>query len=169
METKWFTFAYGSITNSSGTLTLPVLDILPISFLSKSTIISSSALSFSLFLSSCWSLKSSSLSFPLGRVPFIGLVSIFLLTHLINLSGEFDNICASSKFKNAPNGAGLNLLKSLYNSKLVSSVSPLNLCVKLAWYISPCLMYSLTLWTAFLNSSFVKLDLSLIDVTSFSS
>ena len=43
--------------------------------------------------------------------------SQFKTNHItFRFSGELDSISNLSKFKNAPNGAGENLLKSLYNS-----------------------------------------------------
>ena len=75
VETKWNTVAYSSNLNNSVTLTEKGLHTLLKSFLSKSTIIKSSDLSFSLF------------------------VSTLLLNTFKNLSGEELIIWKPSKFK----------------------------------------------------------------------
>ena len=76
VETRWKTLAYLSKTNASDTFTDPYSHILPRSFLSRSTIMICSALSFGLWTSSFSKIESLKASSPLGLVPFIGLVSI---------------------------------------------------------------------------------------------
>ena len=88
VEVIWNTVEYISRFLWSSTVTLPNWHVLPRSFLSRSTIIESSALSFSLFISSDDIKASCSMFLPLGLVPFIGRVWTMPSPIFKNLSGD---------------------------------------------------------------------------------
>ena len=88
LETMCITWEYFSTIIFSVTLTLPIFETLPTSFLPRSINIKCSANSFgSLKRSFSFILSSSSLA-PLFRVPAIGLNVTWLPSSLINISGD---------------------------------------------------------------------------------
>ena len=99
------TVGYFSISNSERTLTEPVSEIFPISFLSMSVIIIFSALSFSEFFNSVISAISSFKVLPLFEVPFIGLHMRDSSLNLKKSSGDVEIIVCSSDSMNAAYGA----------------------------------------------------------------
>ena len=99
------TVGYFSISNSERTLTDPVFEIFPISFLNISVIIIFSALSFSEFFKSSINAMSSCKVFPLFEVPFIGLHMRESPLNLKKSSGDIEIIACSSESMNAAYGA----------------------------------------------------------------
>ena len=106
----------------------PISHTFPRSLRIKSTIITFSALSFSLLTSSFANSSSRILSSLVGLVPLIGRVSTRCPSKERNNSGEALRIHISGKFKYAEKGAGLASLRLRYNFHGSPSYIVLNRC-----------------------------------------
>ena len=105
------TWEYFSIIILSFSLTLPVVETLPISFLPKSMSMVCSASSFSSLSSSTANFSSSFSSLPRLLVPAMGRVSIMSFSTLTIISGDDPIMAESLKFSRNIYGEGLSLRK----------------------------------------------------------
>ena len=141
-ETICITWEYRSINILSVRETLPVLAILPKSFLPRSISIKCSAISFSSDKRSFSRSRSSCSVFPLERVPAIGLiVAILLLSTRVNISGEEPTIAKSFKLRKYIYGEGLSILNCRYSSTGFDLKAQLNRWDGTTCITSPALMY----------------------------
>ena len=117
VETMWCSPGSVSILSNSETVTLPGRQTRPRSFRSRSTIITCSARSFTSSLNSFMMAASSSGLAPLGRVPFIGIVSMVFPETLKNLSGELETRRKEPRSMYEEKGAGEFFNNERYSSR----------------------------------------------------